>query len=359
VTRRRWFRVSRKLIGIAILLAWLAAVIWLVKPVATLHSLEQVDGYPLYTMHYYGPYEQAMSTADVLGRLMDVAPSTSNHAGTQPEWACSLFAALGDSDHQLYGRNFDWQYSPALLLFTDPPDGYASVSMVDIAYLGFGSRQLDGLTNRALMERSPLLLAPLLPFDGMNEHGLAIGMAAVPPGGMRPDPKRDTIGSLMVIREILDHAGNVDEAVAILRSYNIDMSGGPPIHYLAADASGRAVLVEFYQGEMHVIPNQSPWHLATNFLRAGAGDAPRGKCWRYDTIDERLTDAEGQITAREAMGLLADVSQTSTQWSVVYRMSNGEVNVAMGRGYDQVHTFTIPMPRWSRPHTLRRSGSPS
>ena len=51
-------------------------------------------------------------------------------------------------------------------------------------------------------------------------------------------------------------------------------------------------------------------------------------------------EAEGQITAREAMGLLADVSQASTQWSVVYEMSKGEANVAMGRAYGQVHTFS-------------------
>lgn len=36
-------------------------------------------------------------------------------------WAGSFFAALGDADHRLLGRNFDWRYSPARLLFTDPP----------------------------------------------------------------------------------------------------------------------------------------------------------------------------------------------------------------------------------------------
>ena len=44
----------------------------------------------------------------------------------------------------VYGRNFDWQYSPALLLFTNPPDGYASVSMVDIEYL-VGAENTEGL----------------------------------------------------------------------------------------------------------------------------------------------------------------------------------------------------------------------
>ena len=66
MAKQRWIKVSRRLIGVAILLACLATVNWLVEPVATLHSLEQLDGYPLYTMHYYGLYEPAISTAEEL-----------------------------------------------------------------------------------------------------------------------------------------------------------------------------------------------------------------------------------------------------------------------------------------------------
>lgn len=339
MTKKRRFGLWRKLIVAAVLLAWLATIIWLVKPIATLNSLEQVDDYPLYTMHYYGSYEQALSTAEAIGRLMGAASSNSSQAEAQPMWACSLFAALGNADQQHYGRNFDWRFSPAVLLFTDPPDGYASVSMVDIAYLGFGRGEVDGLADRSLIERGALLNAPYLPFDGMNEHGLVVGMAAVPPGGMRPDSNKETIDSLRVMREMLDHARNVDEAVDIMGSYNIDMGGGPPIHYLIADASGHAALVEFYRSELHVIPNKTPWHLATNFLRSAAGDSPQGRCRRYDTIDERLTRAKGQITTQEAMDLLADVAQSDTQWSVVYEMSSGKVNVAMGRAYERMYTF--------------------
>ena len=218
--------------------------------------------------------------------------------------------------------------------------------MVDIAYFGFGGARAHGLTDLPLGERRALLNAPLLPFDGMNEQGLAVGMAAVPPGQMRPDPGKETIGSLMAIRKMLDQASNVDEAVAILESYNIDMGGvprlgrgGPPVHYLMADPSGRAVLVEFYQGEMVVIPNETPWHQATNFLRASAGESAQGQCRRYDRVSERLTEAEGQIPAQGAMGLLAEVAQGGTQWSVVYGMSHGEVDVVMGRQYHEVHTF--------------------
>ncbi|MDY7075429.1 MAG: C45 family peptidase [Chloroflexota bacterium] len=307
---------------------------------ATLGSLEQVDDYPLYTMRYYGDYSRSrVSIEGTGGEWAQIF-----HPSIKPAWACSLFAALGDADNMLYGRNFDWEYSPALLLFTDPPDGYASVSMVDIAYLGFAGDRVAALLDMPLDERRPLLDAPFLPFDGMNENGLVVGMAAVPPGQMRPDPDKETIGSLVVIREMLDHASDVDEAVAILQSYNVDMGGGPPLHYLIADRSGRSVLVEFYEGEMVIIFNETAWHLATNFLRASAGESAEGQCQRYDKISQRLAEAEGRIITQDGMDLLAEVSQEgSTQWSIVYGMSTGDVNVAMGREYDDVHTLHLDL----------------
>jgi hypothetical protein len=240
----------------------------------------------------------------------------------------------------LFGRNFDWMFSPALLLFADPPDGYASVSMVDIAYLGFEEGRAHGLTDLPLGERQGLLDAPFIPFDGMNERGLAVGMAAVPPGGMRPDPAKETIGSVEVIREILDHASSVDEAVAILQSYNVTMEE-VPLHYLIADRSGRSVLVEFYEGEVVVSPNEETWHLATNFLRASVGVSAQGECWRYDRIEGRLAEAGGKITPQDAMGLLADVSQANTQWSIVYGMSTGDITVTMARQYDEPHVLHL------------------
>ena len=302
------------------------------QEIATLNSLEKVDDFPLYTMHYYGSTEPASP------RLAVPREST---AAQQPAWACSLFTALG-GDSKFYGRNFDWVDSPALLLFTHPTTGYASVSMVDLAYLEFGDK-VDRLTELPLDQRLPLLDAPGLPFDGMNERGLVVGMAAVPDGNVQPDPGKETIDSLQVIRKMLDQAGTVDEAVAVLQQVNIEWGSGPPLHYLIADRSGQAALVEFYQGKLHIIPNDSPWHLATNFLLSSVGGNPTGQCPRYDTIDQRLSTTAGSLDAAEAMRLLHDVSQPNTQWSIVYGLSTGKVTVTMGRKYSRTHTFQIDL----------------
>jgi hypothetical protein len=316
-----------------------------------LSSLEQIDDYPLYVMHYQPSPSQANNPHGS-------SPLSAYHQRTRqaerdtwlvnveqpPAWACSLFSALGDRDDMHYGRNFDWEFSPALLLYTAPPDGYASVSMVDIAYLGFAGDSAHNLTDLPLDERQGLLDAPRIPFDGMNDQGLAVGMAAVPPGNMTPDPDKETLGSLGIIRQMLDTASNVDEALSVLSSYNIDMGGGPPLHYLIADRSGRAVLVEFYRGEMAVIPNdEEPWHAATNFLRAAAGDSAQGQCWRYDKLSSTLEEATGHVGIGPSMDLLAQVAQAGTQWSVVYGLSTGQIDVVMGHQYDAPHTFYLDL----------------
>jgi hypothetical protein len=44
------------------------------------------------------------------------------------------------------------------------------------------------------------------------------------------------------------------------------------------------------------------------------------------------------------MDLLSRVSQGSTQWSVVYGMSDGGMSVVMGREYQSVHRFDLQFP---------------
>ena len=130
----------------------------------------------------------------------------------------------------------------------------------------------------------------------------------------------------------------------LIQRYNIDSDGGPPIHYLVADASGRAALIEFFKGKMIVIPNETASHQATNFLRSSVESA-QGQCWRHDTLTQRLPASEGRASAPNALKLLRDVSQNSTQWSIVYGMSSGEVIVTMGRRYETQHKFHLPVNR--------------
>ena len=146
---------------------------------------------------------------------------------------------------------------------------------------------------------------------------------------------------LGIIRQILDRASDVGQAVQIFREYNIDMSGSVPIHYLLADRSGKSALVEFYRGKMVVSYNDGPWQHATNFLRASVTGSPEGQCWRYDRIGKNLGETRGKLTPGNAMDLLASVAQDNTQWSVIYDYGTGGIQVALDRVYDQVYSFQL------------------
>ena len=72
------------------------------------------------------------------------------------------------------GRNFDFDDEPGAAAAPPPAGRLPVVSLVDISYLGFDRRNLHRSTP------DDLAGAARLPFDGMNERGVAVAMAAVP-----------------------------------------------------------------------------------------------------------------------------------------------------------------------------------
>jgi hypothetical protein len=143
---------------------------------------------------------------------------------------------------------------------------------------------------------------------------------------------------------LLDYAQDVDQAIALLQNYNIDFGGGPPLHYLVADAAGSSAVIEFIDGQMVVLRPDKPWQVSTNFLISQ--EQPEGadsSCRRYNRATEILEQTEGNITPAEAMTLLENVSQGSTMWSVVYGLTTGDIQIAMGRQYSAVKKFKLEM----------------
>jgi predicted choloylglycine hydrolase len=300
----------RRLLVLALVLAGCGGA----APTAPDTALRKVDDFPLYELTDTLPTPSVFAAVDATG------------------WACTVFfGARGDP---IMGRNFDFHDEPALLLRHRPPGAYASISLVDISYLGFDrahlSRLADPVARRALQQ------AAQLPFDGMNERGVAVAMAAVP--AARSAPGRAS-GSLGVMRLVLDNAANVSEAVAIFRRTAVDFAGGPPLHYLVADAGGASAVVEYVGGRVRVIPRGArPWQAMTNFVLTGARSADR----RYRTATAALERAEGRLTTASTLDLLRRVKQPITRWSAAYDLRARTVQVVMGQKYGgRVLTFGV------------------
>lgn len=301
----------------------------------TLQSLRKVNDFPLYVMSYYGNY---VSSSLVSRRHMASPEEVMMvEQGKTESWQCTGFVGYGNPGAPVFGRNFDWRNRAALILFTHPPGGHASVSMVDISYCGYGGDP-DLST---LASRENLLKAPLLPFDGMNDAGVAIGMMAVPHVQPPFDPSRRSLNDLAIMRLVLDRAATTRQAVAFFQSYNIVMNE-VPLHYFVADRSGESAVIEFVHDRIEVRYNEgAPFQISTNFIQYEVLPNLSGHCWRYDLACSLLVGRAGTLTMDDARDLLRTVSQTNTMWSSVYGLATGEIQVVPGRRFDSAFRSTL------------------
>ena len=320
------------------------------RPLGLLRELDAA--FPLYEFHLEASYgieelliaaADGASSGDGSGAGGSAAPARPGpdaeayspaKAAARP-FACSCFAAGLPEGGRIFGRNFDWRRDPALVLFARPEGAYASVSMVDIAYLGYSASKTP------LDDPAALARAWRLPFDGMNEKGLGVGMMAVDHAEGSRGQGRPRIGELGLIRVLLDRAASVAEALSLMENYDVELED-PPIHYFLADRSGDAAVVEYLGGRMRVFRSGKRWQLATNFLLAEVPEEGRGAaCWRYARAAARLEAAGGTLSAAEAMDLLGEVSQPSTRWSAVYDLGSGALELALGRDYGRTLRLSL------------------
>ncbi|UCD48988.1 MAG: linear amide C-N hydrolase [Phycisphaerales bacterium] len=327
--RRGRLRRVLRVLAVLLVLIVLAVAMLLCNPVRTLATLEKVDDFPLYVMHYRGTY----LFDSFVEEGIEWAPYQKLYKAVNPD-ACTSFAAPTPDGDVVFGRNLDWNHRSSLLLFTDPPGGYASVSLVDLYYLG-----LEGLQEIPWSQRFVLLAAPYATIDGMNECGVAIAQNAVPERNTPRDPNRPTLLNSQIMRLVLDYAKDVEEALTLIQQYNVEFVG-PRGHFHLADASGASAIVEYVDGGIAIVRDDGPWQISTNFLLS---EEIKPECWRYRIACQTLKAAQGSMSQEQAMDLLKAVKQNHTVWSVVYGLSTGQIRLAMGQDYENVHAFRLGM----------------
>lgn len=313
--------------------------------IKTMASVEKVNAYPLYTMEYDGDYgiDEFLETgASNDGELVEfVVKKILKGLPIEikiPSLGCSTFLAKNaDGQGYLFGRNFDLSYAPGMFVKTKPDHGYASISMVNLGFLGYGENKLpDSFTSRLLT-----LAAPYAPLDGMNEKGLCVGVLLIPTEETNQQTDKVDITTTTAIRMLLDKAASVDEAVDMLKQYDMHSSANSCYHFQISDASGKSVVVEYIDNEMSVVKSNETYQAATNFLLT-PGDYDFGKGQdRYETMITTLHDTAGVLTNEEAMDLLQTVAQDEheddrgklswTQWSVIYDTEKLDATIVMNR----------------------------
>ncbi len=256
-------------------------------------------------------------------------------------FGCSTISVMDENGSALFGRNFDWNTCNAMIVQSKPESGYASISTVNTDFINMSGMKLSDLSDQA-----QAIICLYAPLDGMNEKGLAVSVNMIQDNAtINQNTDKPDITTTTAIRLLLDKAAYVGEAVERLQQYDMHASMGYMMHITLADRNGKSVVVEYVNDEM--IVTETP--VVTNFYLAdgeknGIGTAQSHE--RYDILTKALTDHQTMSTddVRDALGSVSKKNFgefESTEWSIVFNQSTGEVHYYHRENYDKQYTFQV------------------
>ncbi len=254
------------------------------------------------------------------------------------QFGCSTLAAESPEGERIFGRNFDWNHCDALIVKSKPESGYESISTVNTGFI-------QGISFSTLPDEAKALIALYAPLDGMNEKGLAVSVNMISDGSnISQNTEKPDITTTTAIRLLLNKAAAVDEAIELLKEYDFHASMNFMVHFAIADADGNSVAVEYINDKMSVV--ETP--VVTNFyLTEGEkyGIGTQQSHTRYEILQKRLR--QGTMTMDDVRDALSSVSKgnfgefESTEWSIVYNQTTGEVHYYHRENYDNRYTFMV------------------
>lgn len=152
------------------------------------------------------------------------------------------------------------------------------------------------------------------------------------------------------IRLVLDKAATVEEAIELLKQYNIYFSGGIECHYLIADASERSVIAEYVNKELCVVEADAAYQIASNFIAYDGLNIGEGftEFERYDMVQNAIETNGGILEEHQAVQLLSEVGvfngdTDKLQWSVLYNLTTSNGEIFAHRNTDLITKFYLPV----------------
>lgn len=316
-----------------------------ITPACEITTLE--DGFS--TVHFEGDdgFEAflsaggAASDAEVVGFLSSHLLADFDMQGSL--FGCSTIAVANPEGERLFGRNFDWENCDALVVSSKPETGYASISTVNMDFI---SRSAGAIGAALQLNDVRTLAALYAPLDGMNEAGLAVSVNMIQDAAtIDQNTDKPDVTTTTAIRLLLNKAANVENALELLRQYDMHSSMGMMVHFALADTTGRSVAVEYVDNKMVV--TESP--ILTNFYLAegekkGIGTAQSHE--RYEILTRTLSenaalDMQGVRDALDSVSKRNFGEFESTEWSIVFNLNRGEAHYYHRENYENRYTFKI------------------
>lgn len=317
------------------------------------------DEYDLYTMEIkydysiediiaYGIESDEDMTAAIMKEAAPFLPAKMQLAS----FGCSAFAVTTEGGDQLMGRNYDFKKNTsAMLVYCAPENYYRSVAFAALNNVS-ADKPLSSFS-----QKLATLAAPFVCLDGINEKGVSMAVLVVDSEPVFQQTEKDNIFTTLAIRLVLDRAATTDEAVELLKQYDMFASVGRDYHFYVNDASGNAKVIEWdCESETRELV-ATPVDAVTNFYTIYAdkvqpnqhnGIYGHGK-ERYIAIKDVLAAQEGHHTYQTAWDALKAASQepsetditSNTQWSIVFDSTNLTAEIVVRRNWDDTYKFGV------------------
>ncbi len=269
-----------------------------------------------------------------------------------PDFGCTAFSMITEDGEIYTGRNYDFKNdTSALLVYCNPKKGYQSMALAALDNVDANDAERNWKTKMAT------LTAPFVCLDGINEKGVSIAVLTLDSEPVHQNTRKPVISTTLAVRLVLDKAASTDEAISLLKEYDMFASSGRDYHFYINDRDGDGRVVEYdCESESRELVDM-PVSAATNFYgiyeekvkpNQKNGIYGHGK-ERYEAVLDVLSEQINSVTKDTVWDALKASAQkpnpkditSNTQWSIAYNNTNQTAELALRRHFDDVIRISL------------------
>ncbi len=231
--------------------------------------------------------------------------------------ACTIFN-ISKKGKVFVGNNEDWRNKNSYVKFIP-----ASKSKFGRIYFGFG-------------ENCTYV------FGGINDKGLFYDIASLPKrDDIVFDPQKITVDN-EIYEKMLETCSNIEEAIALLKCYNI--SGLKRHHIMIVDKTGNSAIVEWGVDSLSIVRKTKDYQIMTNFNITLSDLDDKYTNERFKKVENQIKNSDN-ISVNDVRIILESVKNSGkmypTVYSNIYDLVNNEIYLYNYHNFEEYYKIDI------------------
>lgn len=261
-------------------------------------------------------------------------------SGANNLFACSTFL-LENGERMVFGRNYDFSTGEAHISINKRGLEKTSFTLPPEKAFSWTSKYGSISFNQYGREFS---------VGGMNEAGLVVEVMILQETVYPKPDKRSGLMETQWVQYQLDSFSTVDEVLASTQKVRISNNSFAGLHFLVADRSGKAAILEYINGKLKIYNKDSlPVKALTNSSYSSSLHSLKRNVnndeslVRFKTVAKMLEKykARRESIIDYSFKILNEVSiPGATRWQIVYDMTNMKIHYITDR-MPEVRTLTF------------------